>query len=230
MTNDQRFQADGAREYEKRIRSLIPGYDVLHAMTSALLASLLADRADILVAGCGTGMEITTLGHQNPAWRLCGIDPSADMLEIARDRVISQGLQNRATLHPGHVGDLPPESRFQAATLILVMHFLPDDGAKLTILQDISSRLLPGAPLILVDLCGEPKSDQARLLMLAWKEYQIQQGHSRQAVEERMAQRIATLHTIPEQRTARLLDEAGFGDMEKFIQHFMLGGFVARKR
>ena len=52
-------------------------------------------------------------------------------------------------VHLGYVDDLPDGHRFDAATLIGVLHHLPGDEAKRHILRSIAARLLPGAPLIL---------------------------------------------------------------------------------
>ena len=45
----------------------------------------------MLVVGAGTGMELLTLAEQYPHWRLTGVDPSAEMLTLAHER-----LQNTA--------------------------------------------------------------------------------------------------------------------------------------
>lgn len=230
MSVEDRFQAKGASGYEQRVRTLIPAYATMHQLVNALLRSLLSSRAEVLVVGSGTGMELCELGAANPHWNLLGVDPSADMLEIATGNIARLGLTERVTLQRGKVEDLPGDRRFDAATLALVMHFLPDDGSKLAILGNLAERLKPGAPLILVDLCGDPRSQRAQLLVPAWKENQVLQGVAREEVEERMGERMDVVQYITEERARMLLHQAGFHLVERFFEAFLLTGLVAKKR
>jgi SAM-dependent methyltransferase len=90
---ERRFGGEGAREYDGRIRSMLPGYEALHDTLRPLLRAELGEgRARVLVVGAGTGAEVVGLGEDNPGWRLTGVDPVADMLAIAEGRVRERGL------------------------------------------------------------------------------------------------------------------------------------------
>ena len=107
---------------------------------------------DLLVAGCGTRSEIEALKRSGFSGRITGIDPSPDMITLAKEKLKTiEGV----TITQGIVSDLPTDQRFDAATLILVLHFLEDQGAKKALLKSISERLKPRAPLILVDIFGD---------------------------------------------------------------------------
>ncbi len=60
-------------------------------------------------------------------------------------------------LHRGTISELD-ETNFDAATALLEMHFLPDDGEKLDFLKAIHNRLKRGAKLILADGCFDKNS------------------------------------------------------------------------
>ena len=45
----------GAGDYERRIRTLVPGYDTLHELSAAVLRAQLPDAARVLCVGAGTG-------------------------------------------------------------------------------------------------------------------------------------------------------------------------------
>ena len=60
------------------------------------------------------------------------------MLLIARKKVAAASLENRISLVRGLINDVA-EKDFDAATSILVMHFLPDDGTKLNFLKKFFS-------------------------------------------------------------------------------------------
>lgn len=143
--NDKR-----AANYDVIIRKAIPGYATLHDISRVLLETEVGDTAELLIAGCGTGTELGLYADECPGWHFTGVDPSAGMLDIARDRI---NHMDRIKLVEGYVSDLPNKPTFDAATLILVMHFLSDDenapgGGKAGVLSQIAQRLKPGAPLI----------------------------------------------------------------------------------
>lgn len=82
-------------------------------------------------------MELVKFGQRNLAWQMLGVDPSSNMLAIAKDKIQRYNLSQRVQLFHGFTQGLPSTPLYDAATCILVMHFLPDDGSKL--LSAISS-------------------------------------------------------------------------------------------
>lgn len=111
--------------------------------------------AAVLVAGCGTGAELLEADAQRPDWQLTAIDPSAEMLAVARQR-----LQNRGRIewHHATVEQLGAEARFDGALSVLVLQSLPDDGTKLAFLSALARSLRPQGQLVLVDLMRPERS------------------------------------------------------------------------
>lgn len=229
MNIEERFGGERVREYDRGIRKMVPGYESLHDMAGALLRTYLAEQARVLVVGAGTGAEILGLGSGNPDWRFTGVDPSADMLAIARGRIEESGLTGRVELRTGFVHELPRSPLYDAATSILVMHFLPDDGGKLEFLQSISSRLRPGAPLVLADLHGDETSPRFARLLAAWRERQLALGMEEKDAAEYFRELTSVVRFVPEERIVALMREAGFREVERFYGAMLFGGWVARK-
>lgn len=220
---------DHARSYDDDIRSAMPGYDVLHETVAALLQHELGTRARVLVVGAGTGEEVLHLAPGNGGWRITAEDPSAAMLDVAREKIAAAGLSDRVELFAGLVQDLPPAEPYDAATLILVQHFLPDDGSKLEILRAIAARLKPGAPLIVANMHGDLASPATQRLYQAWKQRQITRGMSPTDAEGMFNGLPEVIHFVPEARIRELLTEAGFDDIELVFTAFVIGGWLARK-
>ena len=86
-------------------------------------------------------------------------------LDLAVTKLREYGLANRTQVHLGYVDDLPAEERFDAATLIGVLHHLPGDKAKQVILGSIATRLKPQAPLVLA--CNHYACESQLLLLAA---------------------------------------------------------------
>jgi tRNA (cmo5U34)-methyltransferase len=228
MENIVIFEKERAAHYDQHIPIWIPHYAILPSQIAALLRTYHApeDQAGILVAGCGTGMEMLALLQASAGWRFTGVDPSPEMIALARQK-LPVNHQERYQLLEGTVDSLPKTPAFDAATLILVMHFLPDDGAKLRLLQSIANRLRPGSPLVLVDMFREPETFDRYLHIL--EKYLVQMGIERDWINDGLAHIRNDIHAVPEQRVKDLLQEAGFTHILRFSQHLIYGGWVAEK-
>jgi tRNA (cmo5U34)-methyltransferase len=221
--------ADHSRTYDDDIRAAIPGYDLLHETVAALLQNELGENARVLAVGVGTGEEILRLAPRNPGWRFTGVDPSAAMLAVAREKVAAEGVSDRVELVEGLVQDLPAAEPYDAATLILVQHFLPDDSAKLDILRATAERLKPNAPLIMANMHGDLTAPATQRLYHAWKQRQIARGISPGDAEGMFAGLPTVVHFVPEERIRAQLREAGFTEIEPIVKAFVIGAWLARK-
>lgn len=224
------FDAKRANAYEAKIRRIVPGYEAMHDLSLHLLLNALPAQANILVSGAGTGHEILSYTQANPAWRITGVDPTEKMLSVAVERVKEQGVSERVSLKQGEAKDLPPGPCFEAATSILVMQFIPDDGAKKEYLVELSSRLQPGAKFIIIDLVGDKTTPAFGLLLSAWEARQLRMDKDKEEVGKDFAHIRRDIQFIPEERMHALLQEAGFQEIHKFFQSYLFSGWIAEKR
>ena len=207
------FGRESALDYDQGIRRRILGYDSLHEAAHSLLQSQVHESARILIAAVGTGQEAVLCAQAHPGWKIVGFDPSAEMLELGRKRIAHLGLGGRVQLHQATIDSVPASPPFNAATALLVMHFLPDDGSKLALLRGLAGRLEPGATFILADMTGEPGSPDFETLFAAWKVY-WRRAHDPSvddvAMEKEFAARRSRAGWIDEARHLELFAQAGF--------------------
>lgn len=222
-------KAVAAADYDETVRRFVPGYDALLRMVLALLEQRLSNVASLLIVGAGSGNELGLFGRSSPHWQMTGVDPSAKMLHIAASKIDALGLGARATLINGYVDDLPLNPGFDAATSLLVMHFLPDDGGKLAFLQEIGKRLKQGATLLLVDCCGDCNSEEFDQIAAAWNDYGIRAGISAEKMAEIFSRTTKQLPYVSEKRVMELLNQAGFSQTTQFYKAFMFTGWIAIK-
>ena len=119
----------------------------------------------LLDIGCGTGEVLyRVLKKFGSAVSLCGIDPSNDMLDVARYK-----LRNAANLIlKGGVGETLqfPDESFDWVVSSLTFHHLPLDLKRLT-LRESYRVLQPGGTLLISDF-GKPSHFTGRLLSNIW--------------------------------------------------------------
>lgn len=191
----------------REAQRVMPGVETLYTLVRATLESATPPGARLLLVGAGGGREAEALLPSDHGFGLVGVDPSADMLALVPPH------PGRLELVQGLVEDLPADPGFDGATALLVMHFLPDDGAKLAFLRQIRRRLRPGAPLILADVVVEDRAAFARLAPV-FERHAALVGVASEiapaAVPQlaRMAFEAGTM--IPARRQEALFAEAGF--------------------
>jgi tRNA (cmo5U34)-methyltransferase len=212
--------------YDLIVQQLIPGYASLARLAVALLAvSPLASRpgAGVLVAGCGTGAELVEARAQRPDWQLTAIDPSAEMLAAAQQRLGGEGI----TWRQSTVEALQADACFSGALSVLVLQSLPDDGTKLAFLTALARSLEPGGQLVLVDLMAPERSPLQSQVEAAWLAFQRASGLQANALDlEPLTQ---GLHPIGEARLTALVNAAGFTDPARVFQALGYEGFLLQR-
>ena len=106
--------------------AFMPGHGGVLQMAGGLLAETMPDDGRVLVVGAGGGLDTRALAEAGPKWRFVGVDPAPAMLDLAR-AIVGPEVNERLELIKGVAADAPP-GPFDAATLILVLGMIPDDG------------------------------------------------------------------------------------------------------
>lgn len=212
------------QEYELAAHRINVGYELVFELATALLRAACPEDGHILIVGAGGGMEVQTFGLAPARWHFTGIDPSANMLALAQDRVTAHGLGDRVQLIQGIPDDLALTPQYDAATCIFVLMHLPDDGSKLRLLQGIARRLKPGAPLILTDGIR----DHGEEFVPAWQHYSVARGMPVADMAAFLDRTRSPGSVVTEARNLELLAEAGFSTVTRFFTAFVINGWIAR--
>ena len=213
-----------AARYAEGPARIIPGFATLHRMIVQLLGERVGEAARVLVLGAGGGMELLAFAEAQPGWRFVGVDPSRAMLDQA-ERVLGE-LVSRVELVEGYIPDTPP-GPFDAATCLMTLQFLPDDGQKLESLRAIHARLAPGAPFVVVDNCIDLNAPDADQLLDRYLRFGAHAGVDAEQLAKSRAMVRSSLGLVGPAREEALLAEAGFTGADLFFAGLSFRGWIA---
>ena len=223
------FNTELATEYEKGIRRTLPSYDAMLRLSQTFFQSTLPDDATFLIVGAGSGNEIFQFAVEKPNWSFVGVDPSEAMLQFAANRL--DPLPNAITLLPGTLLDTElPITTYDAASCILVLHFIHSYDEQLATLKVIAQHLKPGAPFILVSKYGQLGASETELQFDLWRAYWLQYTKLTAEQVATMEQSIRSLTFLPEEDLLTLLQKAGFTRPSRFFATTLFGGWICFKQ
>lgn len=202
-----------------------PGHAGLMQMTGVLLAERAPDDATVLVVGAGGGLETREMASRHPGWRFVGVDPSPQMLDLAR-ATAGPVAGDRLTLIEGVVADAPP-GPFDAATCIFVLGIVPDRGGKLELLSGVHARLKPGAPFVLADQCMDRTAPDFGQRIDRYVAYARASGVDEDMLDKARTGMAANASLATRERNEALLAEAGFSGVEVVYRGMAWVGWVA---
>lgn len=149
-----------------RVLHHVRWYDLLDPLVSPARRKLIelaapADGEDVLDVGCGTGTLAIAMRSTAALGRVCGIDASREMIEIAKGKAEKAGVD--VDLRVALIEALPfPDGSFDLVTSSLMLHHLPDD-LKRKGLGEVRRVLKPGGRFLAMDLVTESHSPLGHL-------------------------------------------------------------------
>ena len=121
----------------------------LEATTRETLRRLpMTEKARVLDVGCGTGELLRRLRAKYPDALLAGLDPVAEMLHVAKDK-----LSGKEDMRIGYADSLPwSAGSFDVVVSCNMFHYISHPVAAL---REMARVLRPGGTLVLTDWCDD---------------------------------------------------------------------------
>jgi tRNA (cmo5U34)-methyltransferase len=210
-----------ARYAEGPVR-MVPGFHGLQRMAGVLLAERAGHDANILILGAGGGLELKVFADMQPGWGFCGVDPSAEMLELAKQTLSS--LAERVTFHHGYIDDAP-DGPFDGATCLLTLHFMPEEERRRAV-AEVYRRLKPGAPFIVAHHSFPQKEPEKTLWLSRFAAFAAASGTPFANAESSIAAINERLPSLSPEKDEEILRDAGFSDVALFYAGFTFRGWV----
>jgi tRNA (cmo5U34)-methyltransferase len=222
------FDEARAEAYDNQFSAMHSIKDAVHLLVQAHFADLPAN-ARILMAGAGTGAEARYLAARFPGWRFTLIDPSAPMLAVARRHAEAEGFAARCTFHADYVSATPLEAH-DAATSLLVSHFLTETDTRQAFFEDIAARLKPGGLLFNLDLCADRQAPGFAGALDLWLDLLRLGGVPDEARKGWVDAYGRDFGVHGPSALEALIEAAGFTPPAPVFQAAMMRGWVAAKR
>lgn len=213
-----------ARYAEGPVR-MVPGFHALQRMAAVLLAERAEDNANILVLGAGGGLELKVFADMQPTWRYCGVDPSAEMLGLAKQTLGPLG--ERVTFHEGYIDDAP-EGPFGGAACLLTLHFMPEEERRRAV-AEVYRRLKPGAAFVVAHHSYPQNEPEKRLWLSRFAAFGPDPGLTFASREDMITAIGERLPALSPEEDEEILRDAGFSDVALFYAAFTFRGWVGHK-
>ncbi len=223
QNHESNFAGNAVRSYLEGPPRQVPGFTSLHRMTAMLMAERMPENGRVLVLGAGGGLELKAFAEMHASWSFDGVDPSLDMLQLARQ--VTEGHGDSIRLHEGDIS-MAPEGPFDAATCLLTFHHVPLDR-RLEALRQVRRRLKTNAPFVLAHVSFPQTEPERSLWIDRHVAYGAPEGADPARLENaRSAMRERLCILSPDEEEA-MLCEAGFSDVALFYAAFSFKGWVA---
>lgn len=222
------FDEDRAASYDERFTRISAVMDALHLLAKLWFTGL-PENARVLCVGAGTGAELFPLAEAFPGWTFTLVDPAGAMLAQCRRKAEAAGIADRCTFHEGYLDSLPATTPFDAATSILVSHFVLEREKRIGFFREISDRLKPDAPLVSADLCSDMDSPEFATLISAWTNMLKFSGQEDKTVQSFVDALRGGVDVVPPQELVSLIRAGGFAESTLFYQSLLIHGFISKR-
>lgn len=222
------FDQERASSYDERFAALAPMRDALHLLIRVILSELPTD-AHILCVGAGTGAELIYLAQNFPQWRFTAVEPAAPMLDICRQKAEERGIASRCTFHEGYLDSLPASDSFNAATCLLVSHFMMQQDERSDFFQQIASRLHPDGYLVSSDLASDMATSEYQSLLEVWLRMLKYAQVPVAEIENFRVSHGRDVALLSQQKVESIITKGGFESPVLFYQTLFICAWYAKR-
>ncbi len=228
MTNDNKTP-HMALEYDEKIRATIPNYGFLHSETIDLVKTINPAPQRWLDTGCGTGNFIMSAVGHFAGTRFVLADPSPEMLEIAKRKLLTLKDCPMEIIGPVPTQQISlPDRSLNVITAIQAHHYLDREGRRAA--TGNCFRMLKAGGLYVTFENIRPASEPGiRIGLQRWKNFQVLQGKSIEEAESHARRFDVEYLPITVAEHLKMLVDTGFSTVELFWFSYLQAGFYALK-
>jgi len=192
-------------EYDARIRTFIPDYEIMHGIVAYVLGASMRRRTPTIVElGIGTGALAARCLDAVPPARIVGVDEDAAMLAAAGVR-LGDGLNDTVQGNFESI-DLP---RCDAIVACLALHHVPPGARRLRLFRRLRKAMRRGGVLVRADCYPAADPRLAAADRAAWVAH-LEESYAPQEVRGFFRRWSREDHYVPLEDEIATLRRAGF--------------------
>ena len=222
------FDKERASSFNTQYQKLAPLSEAIHLLLRVILLDLPAD-ARVLCVGAGTGAELLFLAEAFPGWHFAVVEPAAPMLDLCRQRAEDVEIAARCTFHAGYLDTLPDALPFDAATSLLVTHFLLTPEARRDYWAQIAARLRPEGVLVASALASDMSAPAYQSLLEVWLQMQRYTGTPADAIAKMPDSYGRDVAILPPADIEAEIAASGFQAPTPFYQALLIHAWYAKR-
>ncbi len=223
--------AHPAAVYDQGVRQTIPFYETIHQQALDLIQALRPEPACWLDTGCGTGYLVELAAPLFPRTHFMLADPSASMLEQARQRFTGRPelpVEFLPPLPSEKLSTWQPKQKPQVITAVLCHHYLQPDQRQRAV-QACYDLLDPDGLFVVFEIVELTTPEGTAIGLKRWGNFQLGAGRSPSAVEAHLQRYKVDVLPLSVVAHVALLKAVGFRTVEHFWLAQMQAGFYAIK-
>lgn len=224
-----RFNSRVAEVFDDMLVRSVPLYSHVISMSAQILKAFLQDHDTVYDLGCSTGTTLLELSRSLAGLHInyIGIDNSSAMLEKARLKV---DLYNKSNFIHFIEQDITQVDIEPSGAIILnyTLQFIAVEQ-RLEFLKKIFNSLRKGGVLILSEKIVTPGQRINSCFMESYHDFKRSQGYSEIEITRKREALEDVLIPLAADENRRLLEQAGFAEIETFCRWFNFASFVALK-
>ncbi len=219
------FDENVASVFDDMISRSVPFYDVSSNLITQILVKYLDSQAFIIDLGCSTGALLFKLFEKNPKFRLCGVDNSKAMQEIAK---------NKAKAYGSKVNFIEADAltfEFNSANAVILNYTLQfiRPLKRVNFIKKIYDGLEEGGIFILSEKLLYEDKKLSKNMIEIYEEYKEKNGYSKYEIAQKRQALENVLIPFSEDENKKLLKDAGFRVIETIFKWGNFASFMAIK-
>lgn len=215
-----------ADSYDSHILITIPYVQEFYHQTATIIRQYGALNGRLLDLGCGTGMLEKKLREEFPELSIVAADPSAAMLEAAKNKRIPD-IEYRT----GRSQDLSVEEEYDIITAIESHHFFKPQERETVTGRVFRALKNDGIYICFENVIPDEADDYLKQNELSrWQTFQTDAGKPEEEAELHRARCGVYYFPITVKEHIRLLKEAGFRYVYVFWKSYMQMGILGVKK
>lgn len=227
---DFEFGEETAAVFDDMLSRSVPFYDEIQRMVAQLAGDFASDGSSVYDLGCSTGTSFLRLDQTIPRdlnVRFVGVDSSAEMLEIARQKLAECRFDRPHELICDDLTSVPIENA-SAVLLVLTLQFVRP-LYRSQIIRRIREGLTENGCLILVEKVLGENSTYNRLFIKHYYEMKKRNGYSELEIAQKREALENVLIPYRLEENKELLREGGFRHIDVFFKWYNFCALVAMK-